>query len=139
MRRIIQYLIRKLFRYETIEYKANLAYQIYIALCTGDYAVLNKYCTSKATIDIMALRLYECQFFRYNHYQYRYDEKDFNSIDILTKLCNNKKNIHISEFTALYFYLKSSLYINSMKRFDTRVNAFEGKEFEIYDKFLDKV
>ncbi|VVY15600.1 Uncharacterised protein [Escherichia coli] len=139
MLRFIHYLISKVFGYQTVEDKANLAHKIFTALCSGDYPVLNKYCKSKACIDIMALRIYECQFNRYNFYQYRYDKDDFDSIVMLKNLCNNKKNIHISEFVALYFYLKSSLYMNSMQRFDTRINVFNDKEFYIYDKFLDKV
>jgi hypothetical protein len=139
MKRIIQYLIVKFFGYHTTEGKATLAHKIFVALCTGDYDVLNKYCKSKACIDIMALRIYECRSNRYNFYQYRFDEKEFDSIKMLKNLCNNKKNMHISEFVALYFYLKSSLSMNSMQRFDPRISAFNGKEFYIYDKFLDKV
>ncbi|WAE77361.1 hypothetical protein vBEcoMphAPEC6_02555 [Escherichia phage ph0011] len=139
MIRLIQYLIIKFFGCHTIEGKASLAHKIFVALCTGDYDVLNKYCKSQACIDIMALRIYECQFNRYNFYQYRYDKQEFDSFEMLKNLCNNKKNMHISEFVALYFYLKSSLFITTSQLFDTRFNAFKGKEFYIYDKFLDKV
>lgn len=139
MLRFIHYLIIKFFGYYTIEGKATLAHKIFVALCVGDYDVLNKYCKSKACIDIMALRIYECQFNRYNFYQYRYDKDDFDSIEMLKNLCNNKKNMHISEFVALYFYLKRTLYMYTLQRFDTRINVFNDKEFYIYDKFLDKV
>lgn len=139
MLRFIHYLISKFFGYYTIEGKATLAHKIFVALCVGDYDVLNKYCKSKACIDIMALRIYECQFNRYNFYQYRYDKDDFDSIKMLKNLCNNKKNMHISEFVALYFYLKSPLYMYTLQRFDPGINVFNDKEYYIYDKFLDKV
>lgn len=134
---IVDKILQFLFGYESVEYKAQLGYEIYNALLTNDIEIINKYCRSKEAIDIMACRMYDIYFNRSNAFTYTYDEKNFNSLKMLKNLCNNKKTIHISEFVALLFYLRSSISLSIT--YEHSLAILKGKEIDVYSKFLDRI
>lgn len=129
----IKYLIGKIFQ-PKVQAQADKAFKIYEALKFGDYSVLNAYCRSKSCIDIICMRM-EIYTFKPEYIYASYSEyNNFDVLESLTYLINNKSNIDIAEFFALYFFLKCALLGN----WSFEIN-FTSRELDIYTKFLEQI